>query len=76
MDFGLTAEQRLMQDMAKDFAEKEILPTLREDEANHRFRPELVRKMAELGFFGCALPEEYGGNGYGFLESEIGRAHV
>ena len=71
MDFGLTAEQRLMQDMAKDFAEKEILPTLREDEANHRFRPELVRKMADLGFFGCGLPEEYGGNGYGFLESVL-----
>ena len=71
MDFGLTEEQRMMQQMAKDFAEKEILPTLKEDEANHRFRPELVRKMAELGFFGCALPEEYGGNGYGFLESVI-----
>jgi glutaryl-CoA dehydrogenase (non-decarboxylating) len=71
MHFGLTEEQRMMQQMAKDFAHKEILPTLKEDEANHRFRPELVRKMAELSFFGCALPEEYGGNGFGFLESVI-----
>ena len=71
MDFGLTEEQRMMQEMGKDFAHKEILPTLKEDEANHRFRPELVRKMAALGFFGCALPEEYGGNHFGFLESVI-----
>ena len=71
MQFGLTDEQRMMQEMAKNFAEKEILPTLKEDEANHRFRPELVKKMAELSFFGCALPEEYGGNGFGFLESVI-----
>jgi len=71
MDFGLTDEQRLMQEMARDFAQKEIVPTLKEDEANHRFRPELVKKMADLGFFGCCLPEEYGGNGCGYLESVI-----
>ena len=71
MHFGLTEEQQMMQEVAKNFAEKEILPTLEEDEANHRFRPELVKKMAGLNFFGCAVPEEYGGNGFGFLESVI-----
>jgi glutaryl-CoA dehydrogenase (non-decarboxylating) len=71
MYFGLTDEQRLMQEMARDFAQKEIVPNLKDDEANHRFRPELVKKMADLGFFGCCLPEEYGGNGCGFLESVI-----
>ncbi|MBJ6802208.1 acyl-CoA dehydrogenase family protein [Geomonas propionica] len=71
MRFGLTDEQKMMQEMARDFAQKEILPTLKEDEANHTFRPELVKKMASLGFFGCGLPEEYGGNGCGFLESVI-----
>ena len=71
MHFALTEEQQMMQDAARNFAEKEILPTLDEDEADHRFRPELVKKMAALGFFGCALPEEYGGNGFGFLESVI-----
>jgi len=71
MNFGLTDEQKMMQDMARDFAQKEILPTLKDDEANHRFRPDLVKKMADLGFFGCALPEEYGGNGCGFFESVI-----
>ena len=71
MQFGLTDEQRMMQEMAKDFAAKEILPTLKDDEANHRYRPELVKKMASLGFFGCVVPEEYGGNGFGFLESVL-----
>ena len=71
MQFGLTEEQLMMQEMAKDFATKRILPNLNDDEANHRFRPELVKEMADLGFFGCALPEEYGGNGFGFLESVI-----
>jgi glutaryl-CoA dehydrogenase (non-decarboxylating) len=61
MQFGLTDEQKMMQEMAKDFATREILPTLKEDEADHKFRPELVKHMAELGFFGCALPEEYDG---------------
>ncbi len=71
MYFGLTDEQKMMQDVARDFAQKEIVPTLKDDEANHRFRPELVKKMADLGFFGCGLPEEYGGNGCGFLESVL-----
>jgi glutaryl-CoA dehydrogenase (non-decarboxylating) len=71
MQFGLTEEQRMMQDMAKNFAEKEILPTREDDEANHRFRPDLLKKMGELSFFGCAVDEEYGGNGFGFLESVI-----
>lgn len=71
MYFNLTEEQQMVQDMAKKFAEKEILPTLEEDEKAHRFRPELVKKMGDLGFFGCAVSEEYGGNGMGFLESVI-----
>ena len=71
MHFALTEEQQMMQDMAKNFAETEILPTLEEDEKAHKFRPELVRKMGELGFFGCSIPEEYGGSGFGFLEAVI-----
>jgi glutaryl-CoA dehydrogenase (non-decarboxylating) len=62
MDFALTEELQMVRDMAKDFAEREILPNIEEDEKNHRFRPELVKKMGELGFFGTVVPEEYGGN--------------
>lgn len=71
MHFELTEEQKIIQNTARKFAEKEILPTLEEDEKNHRFKTEIVKKMAELGFFGCAIPEEYGGTGMGFLESVL-----
>jgi glutaryl-CoA dehydrogenase (non-decarboxylating) len=71
MDFELNEEQSAMQQVAREFAQKEIAPTIEHDEKEHRFRPELVRKMAELGFFGCVIPEEYGGNGAGHLASVI-----
>jgi len=71
MQFKLNDEQQMMQDVARDFARNEILPTLEEDEREHNYRPDLVKKMADLGFFGCAIPEEYGGNGAGFLESVL-----
>ena len=56
MQFKLTDEQKMMQDMARDFAEKEILPTLKEDEKNHTFRPELVKKMARSRFLRLCDP--------------------
>ena len=71
MIFDLSEEQRIVQEQARRFAENEIRPTMEEDEKNHVFRPERVRQMGELGFFGCALPEEFGGNGMGFLESVL-----
>lgn len=71
MDFALTEEQLMLQEAARKFAEKEILPTMEEDLKNHTFRPEIVKKMGDAGFFGCGLPEEYGGNGMGILESVL-----
>lgn len=71
MDFELNEEQKILQEMAKKFAENELKPTLEKDEQEHRFRPEIVKKMGELGFFGCGIPEEYGGNGMGLLESVL-----
>lgn len=67
MDFRLTEEQLMMKQLARDFAVKEIKPVVDEDEANHRFQKELVKKMGELGFFGCTFPEEYGGSNTGFV---------
>jgi glutaryl-CoA dehydrogenase (non-decarboxylating) len=53
MDFSLNEEQRMVQEQARRFCEQEIRPTMEEDEKNHTFRPELVKKMGDLGFFGC-----------------------
>jgi glutaryl-CoA dehydrogenase (non-decarboxylating) len=71
MDFLLTDEQQAMRDMAKNFAEKKIAPTMEEDEKEHRFRKEIVKEMANLGFFGCIAPEKYGGNETGYLAASI-----
>ena len=80
MDFDLSEELLAVQDAARQFAEKEVAPTVDEDDREHRFRRDLVRKMGELGFFGCVIPEEYGGTNTGFLSlviitEEIARIH-
>jgi glutaryl-CoA dehydrogenase (non-decarboxylating) len=69
--FELTEEQLLVQDTARRFAEEDIAPTLEEEEKKHEFRADRVGRMGELGFFACALPDELGGNGMGFLESVL-----
>jgi glutaryl-CoA dehydrogenase (non-decarboxylating) len=69
--FELSEEQSLVQETAQRFAEEDIAPTLEEEEKNHEFRADRVARMGELGFFACALPDELGGNGMGFLESVL-----
>ena len=71
MNFDLTEDQRLIQDTARRFAAEEIAPTLEQEEAKHEFRADRVAKMGGLGFFSCALPEELGGSGMGFMESVL-----
>ena len=71
MIFELTPEQKMVQEQAKRFAENEIKPFVEKEEEEHAFPQERVKKMGDLGFFGCAIPEEFGGNGMGFLESVL-----
>src|SRR4029079_8014321 len=80
MEFDLPEELAEVQKLARDFAEKEIDPPAAKDDREHIFRRDLVTKMGGLGFFGCMLPDEYGGNGLGFLahaliSEEIARVH-
>ena len=67
MNFDLNEEQAAMEQMARNFAEKEIVPNLKKEE----FKRELVEKMGELGLFGCAFPEGMGGSNSGFLAHSI-----
>jgi glutaryl-CoA dehydrogenase (non-decarboxylating) len=80
MDFELSEELTAVRDLARDFAEKEIAPSAMQDDKEHKFRKDLLIKMGELGFFGSVIPEEYGGNGLGFLAmvlitEEVARVH-
>jgi butyryl-CoA dehydrogenase len=61
--FELTEQQRMIRDAAADFAAREIAPVAAELDREERFPAEIVRMMAELGFLGMNVPEEYGGAG-------------
>jgi len=78
MDFALSEEHKMVHDMAKRFADQELKPIAAELDQNHRHSDEVVKKMAEQGFMGVAIPAEYGGAGmdyvaYALILSEISR---
>ena len=64
MNFSLTEDQLAVQTTARDFATSEVLPKAAEIDREHRHPAELVKRMAELGFLGIAVPEAYGGSGF------------
>jgi len=79
VNFDLTAEQSLIQKTAYDFAQAEVAPVAAEYDQQADFPYPLVEKMAELGFMGLPVPEEYGGAGgdtlsYALAVEEISRA--
>ena len=79
MDFNLTDEQKLIAETAREFADREILPRVRENDRAERFDRELARKLGEVGFLGAPVAEKYGGRGldylgYGLIVEAIGRA--
>ena len=63
MNFEFSEEQRMIQESAKDFAEKEIAPTAIERDKNAVFPAEILKKMGELGFMGMMVSPDYGGAG-------------
>jgi len=79
MDFTYSDEQKLIREAAREFAEREILPNIRDNDREGRFDRGLARKLGEIGFLGAPVAEEYGGRGldyvsYGLIAEEIGRA--
>jgi butyryl-CoA dehydrogenase len=71
MNFDLTDEQVMFQKMAREFAEREMLPTLRECERQRKSNPDLTKKMAAQGLLAMHLPEQYGGLGLDYVTSAI-----
>ena len=79
MDFALTEEQLLIRETARAFCDREVVPHAREWDRTERMDLGIVEKLADVGFLGCALPEEYGGMGldtisYCLVMEELGRA--
>jgi butyryl-CoA dehydrogenase len=71
MDFELSEEQMLIQEMVREFAAAEVAPIAAEIDRNHRFPEELIPKLAEVGLLGVPYPQEFGGAGADFLSFTI-----
>lgn len=63
MKFELTEDQLMIQQTARDFAEKEIKPTAIARDKNAEFPTEIIKKLAELGFMGMMVSPDYDGAG-------------
>lgn len=71
MNFELSQEQLMFRDMARKFAAREILPSLKENERQEKFDPGLIKKLAAQGLLAPHLPREYGGLGLDYVTSAI-----
>jgi acyl-CoA dehydrogenase len=80
LDFGFSEEQEMLRQSARGLLEKEcpstVVRRLMEDERG--FDPALWKKMADLGWMGLVIPEEYGGAALGYVDlvlvmEEMGR---
>jgi alkylation response protein AidB-like acyl-CoA dehydrogenase len=79
MDFSFTEEQLMIQEAARDFAQREIVPIAAEFDISGKFPEDSLRKAGELGFMGVEVPEEYGGSaldavGFALMMEEIAAA--
>ena len=78
LDALLAPEERMVRDQARRFCDETLVPRVRDDFRHERFDRQVVRGMAELGFFGATLPESDGGAGlshvaYGLIARELER---
>jgi butyryl-CoA dehydrogenase len=63
MDFRLSKEHQMLQELYKNFAENEVKPLAAEVDEEEKFPVETVKKLARYGFMGIPFPKEYGGQG-------------
>lgn len=71
MDFELTEEQLMFKDMARKFAEQEILPALKGNLREEKFDRGIIKKLASQGLLAPHMPQEYGGLGLDYVTSTL-----
>ena len=79
MDFKFTTEQEAVRATAREFADREVAPYVREWDRTEEMDRGIVKKLADVGFLSGVIPEEYGGSGmdnvsYCLVIEELGRA--
>jgi alkylation response protein AidB-like acyl-CoA dehydrogenase len=67
MDFTLDPEHLMVQKMVRDFAQKEVQPTIKDWDRRQQMNPETLPRLAELGILGICLPVKYGGQGFDYI---------
>ena len=67
MDFGLSEEHQMVQRMVRDFAAKEVFPTIQEQDRVGGMAPFIIPRMAELGILGITIPVKFGGQGMDYI---------
>ena len=68
MDFDFTEEQKMIRNVAREFARKEIAPAAEYYDRNSEFPHEIHSKARKLGLINVVIPEEYGGSGLSAIE--------
>jgi len=71
IDFSLTDEQKALQELARDFAQNEIVPVATELDRAGQFPRDLLKKAHKLGLLNLTIEDAYGGGGLGWLDSCI-----
>jgi alkylation response protein AidB-like acyl-CoA dehydrogenase len=67
MDFNLTEEHRMVVNMVRSFAEKEVAPVIKQYDRAQEMAPFILPRMAELGILGICFPVRYGGQGMDYI---------
>lgn len=67
MDFRLSDDQLFIGQLAREFAGREVAPTIQERDQRSEFDPTMLRKMGETGILGLSLPARYGGTGNDYI---------
>ena len=67
MDFSLSGEHRMVQQMVRDFAQKEVAPVIKEYDRAQEMAPFILPRMGKLGILGICLPVRYGGQGMDYI---------
>jgi alkylation response protein AidB-like acyl-CoA dehydrogenase len=71
LNFQPTESMLMIQQLARDFAEKELRPRVMKYDESQEFPFEIAAKLGELGFLGATFPEEYNGAGLSVLDFTI-----
>jgi alkylation response protein AidB-like acyl-CoA dehydrogenase len=67
MDLEINEEQRMAQQMVRDFVQREVAPIIKEADRQQKMAAHILPRMAELGILGICLPVRYGGQGMDYI---------